>query len=125
MPAAPPPAAKATRDAWHRLGLQIRLALHPDSPDLIQVYLLHGDSLLAQGLQRPWSIHERCLRLLLDTAYDALLPITWRLSCLDACCRPAGQLGPLVHDEATAARLRQLSWRLASFSYHPHEPLRP
>lgn len=125
MPATQPLAATATLDAWHQLGLQIRLALHPDSPHLIRAYLLHGESLLARGLHRPWSVHERSLRLLLDTACDALLPITWRASCLDACCRPLGQLGPLVHDDATAARLRQLAWRLASFSYHPPEHSRP
>ncbi|MDZ7855860.1 hypothetical protein [Sphaerotilus sp.] len=125
MPAAQPLAATATLDDWHRLGLQIRLALQPDSPGLVRTYLLHAEALIAQGLQPPWRAHERSLTLLLDTAYDALLPIVWRITCLDACCRPLGQLGPLVHDNVTATRLRTLAWRLASFSYRPQEASRP
>lgn len=114
--------ARATHSGWLRLGERIRLALQPDDPNLIRAYLLQGESLIAQGLQAPWSVHERSLRLLLDTACDVVLPIVWRATCLDACCRPLGQLGPLVHDDTTARRLRRLAHRLASFSSNDHTP---
>ena len=108
----PPPSL----DQWHRTSMQIRLALHPDDPVLIQIHLSHGEDLAALGVVPPWNVHERSLNLLLDTAHDTLLPIAWRMSCLDACCRPLGQLGGLVHDGNTAARLQRLARRLLSFS---------
>lgn len=125
MPATQLLAVAAALDQWHHLGLQIRLALYPDKPGLVQAYLLHAEALIAQGHQAPWPMHDRSLSLLLDTAYDTLLPIVWRLTCLDACCRPLGQLGALVLDDSTAIRLRLLARRLASFSCNPHEDSRP
>lgn len=106
----------ASLDQWHRTGMQIQLALRPNDPVLIQIHLSLGEDLAAQGVLPPWKVHERSLNLLLNTACDTLVPITWRMSCLDACCRPLGQLGGLVHDDATAARLQFLALRLASFS---------
>lgn len=113
------PNAATTTDAWHRLALQVRLALDPEDPRLIARYLTHGQALVAEGAAAPWSVHDRMLTLLLDTANDALLPIDWRMNCLDACCRPLGALGALVCDDASAARLRVLASRLACFSLQP------
>jgi hypothetical protein len=113
--------APAALAHWHELGMQLRLALHPDDPRLITAYLRAGERLVAQHGRAPWQVHDRMLSLLLATAYDALLPIVWRLTCLDACCRPLGALGALVCDDTTARRLRVLAQRLAAFSYNPSE----
>lgn len=112
----------AAIDAWQHLALHIRFALSPDEPRLVTAYLAQGMALVAAHGHEPWRVHERALTLLLDTACDALLPIAWRMSCLDACCRPLGQLGPLVDSHARATRLRTLAWRLARFSLQPADP---
>jgi hypothetical protein len=114
-----PAHAHAAPAHWLRLGMHVRLALQPDEPRLINAYLGAGESLVSRCGQSPWAVHDRMLSLLLTTAYDATLPIVWRLSCLDACCRPMSALGALVCDDASAARLRALAHRLASFSYNP------
>ena len=113
---------QATLELWQRLGMQVRLALYPDDPRLLAQYLSCGDALVARHGRSAWWVHDRILSLLLTTAYDAALPIVWRLSCLDACSRPMSALGALVCDDATAARLRVLARRLASFSYNPADP---
>ncbi|PZP27171.1 MAG: hypothetical protein DI603_22515 [Roseateles depolymerans] len=101
------------------LAMRVRLALAPDEPDVLKAYLDDGLTLITVHGQAPWKVHERSLSLLLETASDALLPVVWRMSCLDQCYRPLGQLGPLVDSDLRAARLRTLSWRLARFSLHP------
>ncbi len=103
----------------HRLGMKLRLALCPDDPRLIAAYVHCGELLVAHHGHAPWQVHDRTLSLLLATAYDALLPIVWRITCLDACGRPLAALGALVHDNASAARAQYLAHRLANFSYHP------
>lgn len=113
--------ATAALAHWHRLAMQVRLALHPNEPRLIAAYLRAGERLVARHGHSSWQVHDRMLSLLLTTAYDALLPIVWRMCSLDACCRPMGALGALVCDGATALRLRSLSHRLASFSYNPSD----
>lgn len=113
--------APAALAHWHKLGMQLRLALHPDEPRLIAAYLHAGEHLIAPHGEPPWPVHDRMLRLLLATAGDTLLPFAWRLTCLDACCRPLGALGKLVSDDASARRLRELSQRLASFSCNPSD----
>jgi hypothetical protein len=109
----------ATLAHWHKLGMQVRLALQPDEPRLISLYLTAGENLIAHHGHPPWQVHDRMLSLLLLTTYDALLPIVWRMSCLDLCYRPQSALGALVCDNASAQRLRVLAHRLASFSYNP------
>lgn len=104
---------------WHRLAMQVRLALYPDDPRLIAAYLSTGECLAARHDHSPWQVHDRMLSLLLMTACDTLLPIVWRMTCLDACCRPMSALGALVTDDASAMRLRELAHRLASFSCNP------
>lgn len=113
--------AATTLAHWHLLGVQVRLALHPDDPRLIAAYLSAGERMVARHGRSPWNVHDRMLSLLLHTVYDALLPIVWRMTCLDACWRPGGALGALVCDDASASRLRELAHRLASFSYNPSD----
>lgn len=108
-------------EEWHRLGMHVRLGLRPDDPRLISAYLRAGDQLVARG-HAPWPIHDQALCLLLATAYDALLPIAWRVSCLDSCGRPLSALGALVSDDESARRLQALARRLAAFSYNPSDP---
>lgn len=116
------PDGAALFELWQRMGMQVRLALYPDDPRLVSRFLCCGEALVARHGHSPWQVHDRMLSLLLATAYDAMLPIVWRLTCLDACSRPMGALGALVCDDASAARLRVLAHRLASFSYNPADP---
>lgn len=116
------PGCPSTHELWQRLGMQLRLALYPDDPRLVAQYLSCGEALVARHGYSPWRVHDRMLSLLLTTAYDALLPIVWRLTCLDACSRPMSALGALVCDDASAARLRSLAQRLASFSCNSADP---
>ncbi|WP_157270711.1 hypothetical protein [Azohydromonas aeria] len=118
------PESAATLELWHRLGMQLRLALYADDPRLVARYLSCGEALVARHGHSPWQVHDRMLSLLLTTAYDTLLPIVWRMTCLDACSRPMSALGALVCDDASAARLRILARRLASFSCNPADPER-
>lgn len=109
------------REDWHRLGMRVRLGLRPDDPRLISAYLRAGEQLISKG-HAPWPIHDQALSLLLATAYDAFLPIAWRVSCLDTCGRPLSALGGLVSDDQAARRLQELARRLAAFSYNPFGP---
>lgn len=115
--------ALSDREGWRRLGMQVRLGLRPDDPRLITAYLRAGEQLVTRG-HAPWPIHDQALSLLLATACDALLPIAWRVSCLDTCGRPLSALGALVNDDVSARRLQVLARRLAGFSYNPADPAR-
>ncbi|MBZ8138817.1 hypothetical protein CLD22_02745 [Rubrivivax gelatinosus] len=107
----------AVRQCWQRQAMHVRLALDPDEPRLVCSYLRHGEHLAQVRPDTAWSVHERMLKLLLDTAEDALLPSTWRLTCLDATGRPLARLGMLVANDDQAARLQALTLRLARFSW--------
>lgn len=116
------PDSEATHEFWQRLGMQLRLGLYPDDPRLVARYLFCGDALMSRHGYSPWWVHDRMLSLMLATAYDPLLPMVRRLTCLDACSRPMSTLGALVCDDTSAARLRALAHRLASFSYNSADP---
>lgn len=114
------PAAESTlARSWQRQGLRVRLALQPDEPRLIEDYLALGEVLAGDEGADAWALRERMLVLLLDTAEDRALPLVWRLCCVDACCRPLGRLGSMLHDDRSAARLQGLARRLALLSFSP------
>ncbi|MBK1612790.1 hypothetical protein CKO44_04815 [Rubrivivax gelatinosus] len=112
----------SVRQCWQRQAMHVRLALDPDEPRLVCSYLRHGEHLAQARPEAAWSVHEQMLKLLLDTAEDALLPSAWRLTCLDATGRPLARLGMLVDDDEQAARLQALTLRLARFSWRISGP---
>jgi len=120
-----PAETQAALRHWQRIAMHIRLGLEPDEPRLLCAYHHQGERLVAAYRQRAWTVHERMLRLLLDTAEDALLPVCWRMTCLDAASRPLARLGPLVADDEQAERLQALSARLARFTLRPVDRAAP
>jgi hypothetical protein len=80
------------QDNWRWLSLQIRCALEPDEPRLIDHYLAEGRYLANCTPTSPWMVAETSFRLLLDTACDRALPWHWRSLCLDLAWRPLRDL---------------------------------
>lgn len=117
-PLLPDALANARHAHWLRLGMHIRLALQPSEPRLLCSYVHSGEDLAETHGHDAWQVNERMLNVLLATACDTVLPIVWRLACLDTCTRPLGRLGPLVSTPHRAQRLRCLAHRVASFSYN-------
>ncbi|MFF7707028.1 FagA protein [Pseudomonas sp. NPDC007930] len=92
---------------WHWLGTQIRCALQPDEPRLIDHYFAAGRCLARFTPMGPAAVARSSFRLLLDTAIDIALPWHWRNQCLDQAWRPLRDLHGLAD---SCAALRQ--WQL-------------
>ena len=73
---------------WHWLGQQVRCALEPDEPRVIEHYLAEGRYLVCCRATPAWRVATASLRLLLETAQDVALPWHWRTLCLDQAYRP-------------------------------------
>ena len=99
-------------DHWYWLGTQIRCALDPDEPRLLDQYLgearylagWEGGRLAAvrESLQPPARYRSRS-----DIAWH------WRSLCLDYAYRPLCELQRLTTNGSQRRRLRQLSVRMA------------
>jgi hypothetical protein len=99
---------------WRALSLQIRCALDPDEPRLIEHYLAEG-RYLARFTATPKSlICESTFRLLIDTASDTALPWHWRCLCLDQAWRPLRDMQALAESAAQQQRVQAFAQRLAS-----------
>jgi hypothetical protein len=116
----PAPDALSVVDLWRRLGMQIRLGPHPDDARLLARYLSCGEALAQQHGCSARRTQECMLTLLIQTARDAVLPIGWRLTCLDACRRPMEQLADQVREPADSLRLMRTAkpWPAV-----PHAPM--
>ncbi|BAL94754.1 hypothetical protein [Rubrivivax gelatinosus] len=120
-----PAETQAAARHWQRIAMHIRLGLEPDEPRLLCAYHHQGERLIAAYGRPAFATHERMLRLLLDTAEDTLLPVCWRMTCLNAASRPLARLGPLLADDEQADRLHTLSARLAQFTLRPVDRAEP
>ncbi|TNC92253.1 hypothetical protein [Thalassolituus sp.] len=85
---------------------KIRWAEAPDTPQLIH------DWLLLCG-QDSWQSNEDQFCLLMETAFDELLPRQWRIACLDNICWPLRELSRLARTEPQKRRLRALTYELS------------
>jgi hypothetical protein len=74
------------------MSRQIRCAMDPDEPRLIEHYLAEGRYLACCTATSPWIIAETSVRLLLDTAADIALPWHWRSYGLDQAWQPLREL---------------------------------
>lgn len=72
----PCPGPRAPAFASERLALRVRLGLFPDDPCFVSMHQMAGEVLVEQGGLEPWPVHDRLLRLLLDTARDTALPMS-------------------------------------------------
>ena len=106
-------------DCWHWQGWRIRCALQPDEPRLLDLYELHGCKLVRSGQLNAWSMWQRLLQLLLDSAADRALPWHWRSLCLDHTWRPLYALNQLAATRQQQLRLNQLRNRLATLRLQP------
>lgn len=75
-------------DHWYWLGTQIRCALDPDEPRLLDQYLGEARYLAGWEGVAAWPLFEKAYNLLLDTGRDPILPWHWRSLCLDYAYRP-------------------------------------
>jgi hypothetical protein len=91
------------------MSRQIRCALDPDEPRLIEHYLAEGRYLSCCTATSPWTVAETTFRLLLDTAADVALPWHWRSHCLDQAWR--------------LKRWQRYTWQLATCELQPSIPL--
>ncbi|QKZ06725.1 MULTISPECIES: FagA protein [Pseudomonas] len=73
---------------WRWLSRQIRCALSPNDPRIIEDYMAEGRFLISCGAASAWTVARTAFRLLLDTATDPALPWHWRCLCLDQAYRP-------------------------------------
>lgn len=120
-----PAETQAATRHWQRIAMHIRLGLEPDEPRLLCAYHHQGERLIAAYGLPAFGTHERMLRLLLDSAEDTLLPVCWRMTCLNAASRPLARLAPLLADDEQAQRLQALSARLAQFTLRPVDRAEP
>lgn len=100
-------------DHWYWLGTQIRCALDPDEPRLLDQYLGEARYLAGWEGVAAWPLFEKAYNLLLDTGRDPILPWHWRSLCLDYAYRPLCELQRLTTNGSQRRRLRQLSVRMA------------
>jgi hypothetical protein len=77
---------------WDRIGLGVRLAYHPASTQGIRAFLHAGRCLVAAGVRGELEVQVRTLGVLLDTARDPALPITWRRACVEHARLPLARL---------------------------------
>ncbi|ERZ39148.1 hypothetical protein Q001_02538 [Pseudomonas aeruginosa CF127] len=61
-------------DHWYWLGTQIRCALDPDEPRLLDQYLGEARYLAGWEGVAAWPLFEKAYNLLLDTGRDPILP---------------------------------------------------
>ena len=92
---------------------QIRCALDPDEPRLLDQYLGEARYLAGWEGVAAWPLFEKAYNLLLDTGRDPILPWHWRSLCLDYAYRPLCELQRLTTNGSQRRRLRQLSVRMA------------
>ena len=83
-------------DHWYWLGTQIRCALDPDEPRLLDQYLGEARYLAGWEGVAAWPLFEKAYNLLLDTGRDPILPWHWRSLCLDYAYRPLCELQRLT-----------------------------
>lgn len=87
-------------DHWRWLGQQVRCALRPDEPRVIDHYFAAGRCLARFTPMGPQAVAHTTFRLLLDTACDIALPWHWRNQCLDQAWRPLRDLHGLAEGAA-------------------------
>ncbi len=104
---------------WDRLGLAVRCGYDTRGPALLHHYLLLSQRVLQLGLVDEVPCLQRTLRLLLQTAGDAALPVCWRRACLAHANGPVFRLQEALalHDPLAAA-----AWLAAV--QHAHQVLR-
>ncbi len=108
---------------WRWLSHQIRCAMAPDEPRLIEHYLAEGRYLARCTATPAWNIAQTSLRLLLDTATDTLLPWHWRCLCLDQAWRPLRDLRSAAHTAEQRVTWQAYAAQLARSELLPSTPL--
>ncbi|UFH50164.1 FagA protein [Pseudomonas sp. KNUC1026] len=106
-------------DHWRWLGQQIRCALRPDEPRLIDHYFGAGRCLARFTPMGPHAVALTTFRLLLDTAQDVALPWHWRNQCLDQAWRPLRELHGLAQSCRALEQWQSHAQALAHCELHP------
>lgn len=106
-------------ESWRWMSCQIRCAMDPDEPRLIEHYLAEGRYLGCCTAASPWTIAQTSFRLLLDTAADTALPWHWRTLCLDQAWRPLRDLERLALCTCRLKRWQSYTWQLATCQLQP------
>ena len=109
-------------DNWRWLGRQIRCALVPDEPRVIDHYLAEGRYLARFTPTPSWSVAHTSFRLLLDTARDQALPWHWRGLCLDQTWRPLRDLRNAVQHPHHLRQWQACAHQLARCELLPSIP---
>ncbi|MBC2678448.1 FagA protein [Pseudomonas baltica] len=113
----------ANLENWLWLGLQIRCALLPNEPRLIDHYLAEGRYLARFTPTSPNSVAHGTFRLLLETALDQALPWHWRSLCLDQAWRPLRDLRNCAAHPAHIRQWQDCAHQLACCELLPSIPL--
>lgn len=111
-------------ESWLWLGCKIRLALFPDSPQLIDNFMRQGNLLVRSGTLDAWKASEYQFAVLIQSCRSPALPWHWRRLCLDQAHRPLKELSRLVANIEEHRRLEKLSFHLACIVLPP-EPAGP
>ncbi|MBC3365261.1 FagA protein [Pseudomonas sp. SWRI154] len=106
-------------ESWRWMSRQIRCAMSPDEPRLIDHYLAEGRYLACCTATSSWMISETAFRLLLDTASDVALPWHWRNLCLDQAWRPLRDLERQSLCRCRLQRWQSHAWALATCALAP------
>ena len=106
-------------ESWRWMSRQIRCALAPNEPRLIEHYLAEGRYLVCCTQTSSWTVALTSFRLLLDTACDRMLPWHWRCLCLDQAWRPLRDLEKLSHCACRLKRWQTFAWQLATCELLP------
>lgn len=119
---ATPPLFTGPLEHWLWQGFQIRLALFPDTPGLIDSFLEEGRRLARNGSVDAWKAAEYQFALLVQSCRSPALPWHWRRLCLGQAHRPLKDLSRLVHSVEEHQRLEKLGFHLACIVLPPEPP---
>jgi hypothetical protein len=111
---------RALLDRWDRIGLGVRLGYNPSQPQAIRAFLYAGRLLVRSGVRAEPDVQLRSFGVLLATADDPMLPLSWCEACLEHACLPMARLmswgrrSARIDPATLQARLEAVSQRLAS-----------
>jgi len=108
---------------WRWLSRQIRCALDPHEPRLIDHYFAEGRYLARFTAVPRWTVAATSFNLMLDTATDQALPWHWRCLCLDQAWRPLRDLRGAAFEPAQVRQWQHQAHRLARCELLPSIPL--
>ncbi len=107
--------------AINNLRSKLRYAEDANNPQLMPLWLMSEETLIADDHSARWHLYCAEFYLLLDTITDNLLPMHWRQLCSDNIYRPLTDLSRISFCEDNKKQLRQFWLELNITSHYFQE----